>query len=159
MNTIIPKERIVALNNPDIIKREYDAIIAEIDNRVTHIWKTLMKISGRKLDWYAFQNDVDLGRGNGSTGGQFDPKTDSEFIELGGEYSRRDVDGDFQNGFPTRFLWTEDSVWQQEVLSHIEQNRQATNKKYKNEQQKKNAMIVLIKQKLTAEELKYISFR
>lgn len=159
MNTIIPKEKILALNDPDITKRDYDAIIKDIDKRVDYIWRTLMRISGRKLDWYAFQNDVDLGRGNGSTGGCFNPKTDSEFIELDGQYSRRDVDGYFENGFPTHFLWTEDGVWQQEVLSHIEQNKKIINNRQKDEQQKKNAVIASIKKKLTAEELKYIIFR
>jgi hypothetical protein len=104
MSTIIPQERVLALNNPDITKRDYDAIINDIGNRVHYIWTILMKLPGRRLGWYAFQNDVDLGRGNGSTGGCFNPKTDSEFIELVGEYSRRDIDGDFQNGFPTRLV-------------------------------------------------------
>jgi len=33
------------------------------------------------------------------------------------------IDGDFQSGFPTRFIWTKDEVWQKEVLNHIAQNR------------------------------------
>lgn len=162
MKNIIPQDRVLKLNDPNVTKREYDAIIEEIGDRVDYIWKTLLKSSRRKLRWYAFQNDVYDDGGNGSDGGCFDPETDGEFIELSGDYASREVDGDFATGFPTRFLWTDDDVWKQEVLNHIDQN-----KKLKESEKQKvelakiehKKIIESIKSKLTKEELKYVSFK
>lgn len=164
---IISKERVLKLNEPDFItKGEYDAIIEEIGDRVDYIWKNLLKISRRNLRWYAFQNDVYDDGGDGSDGGCFDPETDDEFIELSGDYASREVDGDFATGFPTRFLWTDDDVWKQEVLSHIDQNKKLKESEKQSENQKvkllminREKIIKSIKSKLTKEELKYITFK
>lgn len=166
MKNIIPQERVFKLNDSNVTKREYDAIIVEIGERVDYVWRELMKISRRKLKWYSFQNDRYSGDGDGSDGGYFDPAIDDEFIELNGDYAMRDIDGDFENGFPTRFLWTENDVWKQEVLNHIVQNeakiKAAEKTKKKNAELSKVARtkaIESIKSKLTKEELKYISFK
>ena len=109
---IISKDRVLKLSNPDITKREYDAIVLEVENRINYIWENLLKISDREFVWYAFRGDVNY----------INPRTDNEKIWFEGEFSSSVIDGDFQNGFPTRFIWTEDEVWQKEVLNHITQN-------------------------------------
>jgi hypothetical protein len=164
---MIAKERVNKLYDYNISKREYDEIIDEINNRVSKIWMEICKISKRRVKWHAFRNDVELGDGNGSTGGSFDPRADVEFIELGGDYDYDyDRDGDYAHGFYTRFLWTEDEVWKQEVIETIEANK----RKLKIEKQKKkekeltvkaehDRIVAIIKSKLTKEELKYIRFK
>jgi len=163
---IISQDRVLKLNDPNVTKREYDAIIEEIGDRVDYIWRTLLKISNRKLSWYAFQNDNYVDDGNGSDGGCFDPEIDIEFIELYGDYEARDKDGDFETGFPTRFLWTDNDVWKQEVLNHISENQRKEDEQKRLEHQKKNdsnaardKVIASIKSKLTKEELKYVTFK
>jgi hypothetical protein len=162
----LTKNDVLLLNDNDISKRKYDDIIDKISDRVDDIWKKIISMSGRRLVWYAFLNDVELGRGNGSTGGEFNPATDSEFIELIGEYSELDNHYyEYNNGFPTRFLWTEDDVWQAEVLTNINQSKEKK-KIDKNKQvslqviekEKKRKIITEIKSKLSKEELKYVKF-
>ena len=109
---IISKDRVLKLSNPDITKREYDAIVIEVENRVNYIWENLLKISDREFVWYAFRGDVNC----------INPRTGNDKLWFGGEYSSSVIDGDFQSGFPARFIWTEDEVWQKEVLNHIAQN-------------------------------------
>lgn len=169
---MIAKERVNKLCDYNISKREYDEIIDEINNRVSKIWREICKISKRRVKWHAFRNDVELGAGPiwrayGSTGGSFDPRADVEFIELGGDYDYDyDRDGDYAHGFYTRFLWTEDEVWKQEVIETIESNK----RKFEIEKQKKkekeltvkaerDRIVAIIKSKLTKEELKYIRFK
>lgn len=159
MKNIITQDRIFKLNDPNVTKREYDAIVKEIGDRVHYVWTNLLKISGRYLGWYAFQNDNYADDSDGSDGGCFDPEKDGEFIELYGDYAHRDIDGDFENGFPTRFLWTENDVWKQEVLNHITQNKQAEKQKAKLSEVARTKVIESIKRKLTKEELKYVSFK
>lgn len=162
MKNIITEERVLKLNDPRITKREYDAIIGEIGERVDYVWRELLKISGRKLNWYAFHNDVYDGEGNGSSGGRFDPEIDGKFIELSGDYTSRGFDGVFAYGFPTRFLWTDDNIWQQEVLNHVDQKkklREAEKKRAELAEIEHKKIIESIKSKLTKEELKYITFK
>ena len=110
---IISKDRVLKLSNPDITKREYDAIVLEVENRINYIWENLLKISDREFVWYAFRGDVNC----------INPRTGNEKIWFEGEYSSSVIEVDFQSGFPARFIWTEDEVWQKEVLNHIAQNK------------------------------------
>lgn len=167
MSTLeITKNDVLLLDDNDISRRKYCDIIDKISDRVDDIWRKIISMSGRKLVWYAFLNDVELGSGNGSTGGEFNPSTDSEFIELIGEYSKFDNDYyKYNEGFPTRFLWTEDVVWQAEVLKNIEESKEKkkTDKAKKvvekvTEKEKRIKTITEIKSKLSKEELKYVKF-
>jgi hypothetical protein len=164
---MIAKERVNKLCDYNISKREYDEIIDEINNRVSKIWREICKISKRRVKWHAFRNDVELDNGNGSTGGSFDPRADAVFIELGGDYDYDyDRDGDYAHGFYTRFLWTEDDVWQKEVINHIESNKRKIEIKKQKKKQKELAekeerdrVVAIIKSKLTKEEIKYVQFK
>ena len=164
--SIITKELVDKLSDPDISKREYDNIIGIIEERVFDIWETLLRISKRKCEWYAFGNDVELERGNGSTGGEFDPIEYKEWIEMTGEYDR-EYNGyyDYDDGFPTRFLWTDGDIWQKEVLKNIEDGitkanlkKDNDNKKREEKKIKQKQMEEVIRNKLTKGELKYIKF-
>lgn len=162
----LTKDLVLKLKDKNITKKEYDKIVKEIGNRVDDIWHVLLKISKRKLKWYAFRNDIAYSDGNGSDGGTFDIEEDGDFIELSGEYSRNEHDGDFKTGFHTRFLWTPDDEWQKEVLAHVSANKQEiANRKIKLSEKitankiKRQNIIESIKSKLTKEELKLITFK
>lgn len=162
----IDKDYFDKLYDPNVTKRDYDAIISAIGDRTNHIWRIIIKISSRNLGWWAFSNDVELGDGNGSTGGEFDPETDKEFIEVMGDFTTRDEEEYlFNEGFPTRFLWTDDSEWKNEVLKNIEEcyakHALAKEKAKQDREQaelKRKETIKIIKSKLTKEELKYVQF-
>jgi len=162
----ITKELVHKLNDENITKREYDDIVDEIGKRVDHIWKTLLKISNRKYRWSAFQNHEQRPQTRSGFGGCFDPENDGDFIRLDGGFICHSFDGDFFDGFPTRFLWTDDDIWKSEVLNHIKQNKikldqEDRDKKKKAEAKKieRNKIIESIKSKLSKEELKYVSFK
>jgi hypothetical protein len=161
MTEIVSKDRVDKLKDPNISKREYDLIIGDIGRRVDYIWTTLLKISARNYGWFYFQNGCD------DDGGTFNPHIDEEFIELIGEYSGNDkINGIFSDGFPTRFLWTNNEDWKKEVLDHISNNKlNLENEKIKNKEKrettkiKRKQLIESIKSKLTKEELKVIKFK
>jgi hypothetical protein len=158
----LTKQDLANLSSDDITKREYNNLISRISDRVDTIWRKICKISGRKLDWWAFENDVDLGNGNGSTGGEFDPESDRDFITIIGDVTRND--SEYDDGFPTRFLWEDD--WEKEVVQSLEADKKEKLKAKQSAKQKRedlkierNINIRLIKAKLTKEELKYITFK
>ncbi len=160
----ITKELVEKLKTDDITKKEYNEVVAAIGNKVDEIWRLIIRASGRKLDWYAFQNDVSYGRGNGSSGGEFDPETDMKEIMLKGEFT--DVkDGlydhyDYHYSFPTEFLWLEN--YKEIVFKHLEECKtKSENKKNKQKKVKedKGRLVNSIKSKLTPEELKVVQFK
>jgi hypothetical protein len=166
-NMKITKELIDELNDPDISKRKYDSIIPLIEERALYIWRQLMKISHRTLSWYAFDNDVELGRGEGSTGGYFDPKRYNKSIGIAGNYDRKYNEYyKYDDEFPTRFLWMEDDDWEKEVLTNISESvskikldKEISKQKRDEKKQKQVEMTKIIKSKLSKEELKYIRFK
>jgi len=104
----ITKEMVDSLSSDDITKKEYDRISDLISDRVDEIWRFICKTFKKKLYWWAFRNDVELGRGDGSTGGEFDPSADKKFIEIIGEAScSQNPFCPFEEGFPTEYLWND----------------------------------------------------
>jgi hypothetical protein len=96
---------LAALESPTITKKDYDKTLQEVSNVTNVIWRYICRESNRKLSWWAFSNDVDLGRGNGSTGGEFDPKRYSKFIDIIGESRILDSDNyPYNYGFETSLL-------------------------------------------------------
>lgn len=109
MSKVDYKKLLESLSDESITKKQYDQNLKLIEDRVNQIWREICLSSRRKLDWWAFSNDMDYGRGNGSSGGFFNPETDSEFIEITGE--RTSTGNSFyelEDGFPTEFLWDDD---------------------------------------------------
>jgi hypothetical protein len=61
---------------------------------------------------------VELGRGEGSTGGYFDPKRYNKSIGIAGNYDRKYNEYyKYDDEVPTRFLWMEDDDWEKEFYS------------------------------------------
>ena len=158
----ITKELVESLSSDTISKKNYDEIVSVIDDKVNTIWRFILKKANLELDWYAFQNDVSYGHGDGSSGGHFDPDVDKEFIELGGEYEIREDDFyQYSNGFPTELLWADD--YKSIVTEHIKwaneqvklQN-QKTKETVKTRKQIREKLLKSIKTKLTSEEIKVI---
>src|SRR6185437_5159936 len=123
--------------------------------------------SDRNLDWYAFRNDVSYGHGNGSSGGEFDPIEDKEWIEMQGDFDECDVPGYLYNdGFPTFFLWDGNgTAYKKVVRDHLKEIKKKDKEaKKKAVEEKKQKMIrqhelkQSILKKLTPEEASIIVF-
>ena len=152
MKTKITKELVDSLSSDTIAKKEYDKIIKSIEKKVEEIWLFICKEAYMDCEWYAFRNDRELGHGDGSTGGCFNPRADKQFIEILGE--KKDVDYcPYNEGFPTNLLWAEN--WKEIVIKEIEK----AEKKQITDSSKKEIIQKKIKSKLTKEELKHIQFK
>lgn len=160
----ITKVLVNKLSSSDITKRDHEKIIAAINAKVNEIWRFIIKISGRELDWWAFQNDVSYGHGNGSSGGEFDPVADAELIEIHGENTYLDLDKyEYNEGFPTSFLWTDYETIVKEHVKAVKafHSKKKEQKATAREQRKLKRAEVMesVKKKLTKEELKFIKFK
>ena len=161
--TIVRQDLVEKLTSDEITKKEYDEIIALIAERVNEIWRFICEVSNRKLDWWAFQNDLSLGNGNGSTGGEFDPENDADEITIEGlnKYWHNPYYA-YNEGFPTRFLWED---YRTEVTQHVasckervEADKVKKIKIDKKAKEEKDRLVKSIQAKLTPEELKIVKF-
>jgi hypothetical protein len=163
------KKLVDSLSDENITKKAYDKALSQISDRVNEIWRYICKVSKRKLEWYAFSNDVEYGDGDGSSGGEFDPSLYSKYIDLIGEYQTwYDGNYDYDDGFPTELLW--DVNWQTTIKNHTSLAKKAIEEK-KNKtvlaKEEKTEKDKLMKQKvkdklasfLTKEELKYVKIK
>lgn len=163
----ITKELIEKLTSPDILKKDYDHIIGLIDEKVDDIWRKLLQLSCRKLDWWCFDNDVEYDSGDGSSGGTFDPTRYSNWIYIIGKFSNvNNSYYKYNDGFPTRFLWMEDKDVETEILTNVGQShakllsdKENDDKKQEEKKKKREEMAAIIRAKLTKEELEYIKFK
>lgn len=163
----ITRELVEKTADENIPRKEYNAILAAISLKADEIWRYILDQSGRNLGWYAFENDVSYGRGNGSSGGNFDYNNDKDFIEFVGEYSSFGDVSDFyqyESGFPTRFLWEED--YQSEVINHITEAKAlaeaaflARKAKKQEKKDRQKTIRASIESKLTKEELSFITWK
>jgi len=161
----IPPADLRALTSKTITKSEYDKTINQIGEVTNLIWHYICNTSTRKLHWWAFRNDVDLGSGNGSTGGNFDPKKDHEFIHIIGD--RKNINSDsypYNDGFPTDLLTTPNwdkiidkaiSEWKKERTVEVATAKSIAMAKKANYAKLKAS----VKHKLTKDELKVITFK
>ena len=162
---MLTKELVESLSSDDITRKEYNRILELISERVNEIWRFICAESKRKLEWWAFRNDRSLGHGNGSTGGEFDPDEDMDFIEIIGENSTsRNNFYSMNEGFITELLWDEDyKTTVREIIARDNQAEKDDKEKKKNKntekKQKKEEIIASIQAKLTPEELKFITFK
>jgi predicted metalloprotease len=159
----ITKQMVDSLSSDIITKKDYERIVVLIGEKVDEIWRFILKTSKRRLNWYAFRNDVPYGHGNGSSGGEFDPITDKEFIKLRGDFQINDALEPFGEGFPTEFLWSENypELVKKAMAEGKKEKRRQQIKAAKNKsdlQKKIELARASIRQKLTSEELKYIEF-
>jgi hypothetical protein len=104
------------------------------------------------VNWYSWHAKVVDGLVDEK--GYFDLRTDSEFINLRGDYTSPNLHGyEYQCGFPTRFLWED---YKETVVAHIKQCQEATKKIRSELWAKKRALRASIRSKLTPEELEEI---
>ena len=95
-----------SLSDPDIKLSDYKIAIKKIADKVDEIWRFICREFDLDLKWWSFSNDEDGDDGNGTSGGSFDPKNDSEYIEIYGERNCSSFKNfEYEYGFPTRFLW------------------------------------------------------
>jgi hypothetical protein len=154
---MLTQEMVLSLSSDEITKKKYDQIQNLITKRADQVWRFICEQSGTEMEWWAFSNDMSYGRGDGSDGGSFDPKGDAEFIELTGEYQSCGLLGyEYEEGFPTRFLWEE---YEKTVVDHIAKCHEATDKKTSASKSVVAALRESIRAKLTPEEMKGIIWK
>lgn len=168
MSKVDYKKLVQSLSDESITKKQYDKNLKLIEDRVNQIWRDICLSSRRKLDWWAFSNDVDYGNGNGSSGGFFNPDTDSEFIEIiGYRTSTFNSFYELENGFPTEFLWDDNFSEKAKKIFDDAKNKLAEEKEKKKTSHIKNNAKKLelkksiqskVKKILTDEEFKHLSF-
>ncbi|RTK95548.1 MAG: hypothetical protein EKK64_06915 [Neisseriaceae bacterium] len=148
------KNLVQSLSDETITKKDYDKALQLISDRVQEIWHYVCKVSKRKLYWWAFSNDEELGNGNGSTGGFFDPKEDSEFIRIFGEVEYiQNQYFELTSGFPTELLWDEnykkkvDEFWQK-AQEEFKKEKQDKKEEYKLKKQNLELIKDSIKEKI-----------
>lgn len=165
---MITKERFSRLYADDVLKKEYDQIIREVDARFGEVVLLLFPDIKKKGGWFVYGNyDYD----SEDDAGNFDPDQYSEYMEVGGSY-KIEKDHPLGNGcgyidaIPTRYLWTSDEEILEEINQKIEQIKKEneakkTQAQIKKEEQKKykDQIIQSIKSKLTPEELKQVVFK
>lgn len=114
------------LRGSDLTVVRRKEILDVIHRRVNEVLEDI--VSRRKVDlhWYSFSTDRDVDNedGNGSDGGYFDPYMYAEWISIVGEW-RGDM-GPFQEGFPTKFLY---SMWDyDQIVAEYERHNQVKDK-------------------------------
>lgn len=114
------------LRGSDLTVVRRKEILDVIHRRVNEVLEDI--VSRRKVDlhWYSFSTDRDVDNedGNGSDGGYFDPYMYAEWISIVGEW-RGDM-GPFQEGFPTKFLY---SMWDyDQIVAEYEGRNQVKDK-------------------------------
>jgi hypothetical protein len=152
----ISKEDFDSLYSNTITKREYDAILRDIDYRFSRIIEHICPRVHEYGGWFDYDTI-----GEDENQGVFDPKKYMDFIYT--RVERHRLPKPYEQGIPTRFLWED---FESEVKREIdkfrkkEENIKITAKqKRENLKQRKKQFKEIIQSKLTKEELKFIKFK
>ena len=161
---MLTKELVYSLADENITVKKQIEILSLINKKVDEIWKFILSSTERSLRWYSYSTDEHAywNDGNGSDGGFFCLQYYSKNVELIGEFSTLANNFyDYNNGFPTEYLWIED--WKEKVLAHnkeseLKQNEEdlKSNKKLIKKSLSKSKIISSIKSKLTEKEFLFI---
>jgi hypothetical protein len=154
------KEEFDKIYDPNITKRDYDALKEQIEARFREV-VGLFNLKG--YYWFDFAN---LGF-ESEEDGFFDENEYSEYIDINGDIKLPEPYGGVcEYRIPTRWLWTSDNDVKKEIATEV--------KKYKEEEELARAkakltrenrkkylkdMKEVITSKLTKEELKCITFK
>ncbi len=148
----ISKEDFESLYSEDITKKRHKEIIANIEERVDYIVRTI----DPKLGWWDYDNESGSEYG---PFGYFDPDSYKEFISITGEFSNEWL-RQTSYGIPTKWIWEDD--FEQEYkkeINHIRINKQKKKEEAKRKRDelanKRKDMIISISKKLNTEELKF----
>ena len=153
LKSVITKKEFASLFSEDISKRDYDRIIEKIDKRFVEICDQFL-VKKDPAYWFDYCNGS---YSDDCAEGYFDPVYYKDSIGIIGENIDPPPGYDFE--FPTRWLWEEN--FQDEVKAAEEKERirviklQAAREEKKRREEK---IIESIRQKLTAEELKFVKF-
>lgn len=154
----ILKEQYDKLFDPKITHREYLNIITAIKNRVEEVWKEILKIQKRKVQWWDFDNEKE------DSSGYFDEHRYRDVISLTGVFEETDWNCPYATEFPTSFLWDDNfNIIVQEdydtFLKEKEEKKKRAKENRVKAKEKKEKIRKNIESKLTSEELKYIKFK
>lgn len=153
----VDASQIASLGSDQITKKNYDQIIAMIDNRFDYVLNKAMEILGRKVHWYAYGNVKD----GEDEAGEFDPDLYAEEIEFAGDINSGKFDL-YEFYIPTKWLSEDfEDALKSELTTAKKQKAQRDLRSRQVAQDRKSRrkdVIASIKKKLTAEELSFISF-
>ena len=145
-------EQFNLLYNENITKKEYDRIICLVNQRFVEICNHIYKIG--PSSWF----DYDNGNYKGKEG-YFDPEEYRDYIGVIGECLTPIV-SEYESSFPTCWLWESDFMKHIEREEKKKKQKEEKKKKTREENLKKKKLVIHnIKSKLTAEELKFVSFK
>lgn len=153
----ITKELVYSLNDDDITVKKQIEILNLINKKVDEIWKYIIASSERSLNWYDYSNSY-----SGSDVGNFCLDEYLDQIKFIGEFCLL-VNNyyDYNEGFPTEYLWEEN--WKNIVDDHtkisILKQGEADSEYIGNfEKNKKNEREIMksIKSKLTKKEYNFL---
>jgi hypothetical protein len=148
----ITKEEFLSLKSDDITKKDYNSIVSKIDDRFNYIMREVLS---KYLNWWDYNN----GNSEAEIDGFFDPDDYDEdsSIKLDGEW---DIPEPYQHtDFPIRWLWED---FEEEFKMHVLDYRVAKEMKKiedRSKREQKEKMKENISNKLTEEELTYITFK
>ena len=154
----LSREEVLSLSSDTITKKQHAALLVKIDERFSYVFETAMKLMGRSVQWYDFDN---VGSDEGDRG-FFDPDYYADEIDIAGEFSTP-RDTLYEQSIPTRWLWEDfEEALVAEINTHKQALELAKDKKQQESlaaKQKRSEMIKQIRIKLTKEELAYITFK
>lgn len=108
------------LQNPNSLTvSRRSEILHTIYDRVKEIWKCILESANADLKWWAFDNDVEYGDGNGSSGGEFDPNLYKDWVGITGAWRGKLYR--FEYGFPTNLLY--DDNFSKTIKNAIEEDK------------------------------------
>ncbi len=171
---LIPYEEFLKLKNDNTPIGQYRSIMERIVDRCNFIVRRIAELQSIEVEWWDFDN-LPGDRDDGT--GEFDVKAYSDEVTFCGEfrntkktsrlpYAFINDEDNYEDHFPTEWIWTENSVWEKRVeetrrgyAEAIEAKRIKEEEKNSKKKTRKDAAIASIKSKLTPEELSYIKWK
>lgn len=143
---IVTKQEFDSLYTDTITKKEYYRVIKKINKRMDEIVRGI----ATDLEWWDYGN-APSSADNGT--GYFDDAAYKKDVEICGEFSLEDPFNSHRL-IPTSWLWED---FEEEYKKEVEKDRLIEERK-KKKKKEPNTIRESIKNKLTAEELKYVKF-
>lgn len=154
-NHKLTNEEFDHLFNPDVTVRQKTQAEEKVTKRFTYIIEKMAELIGRKVEWYDYDNEAGEDRR-----GFFDSKSYQEEVGFVGEFKQIKNKNfiEYENYFPTKWLCEDfEEKLIQEVANHSAAEIKIKEQKSR-ETEKYNSMKSSILEKLTPEEICYISF-
>lgn len=172
---LIPHEEFLKLKSDDTPIGQYRSIMDRVTYRCDFIVRRIAELQSIEVEWWDFDN-LPENRDDGT--GEFDVQSYSDEVTFCGEFRSTEKktsrlpyafindEDNYENHFPTEWIWTENAVWEKQVeetrrgyAEAIEAKRIKEAEKREKKKTRKDAAIASIKSKLTPEELSYIKWK